>query len=297
MGKYASQVVKQAQSWVGKKESDGSFKEIIDVYNSHRPLARGYKVKYTDEWCSTFVSAVAIKLGYTDIIPTECGCEKHTILFKNIGAWVENENRVPKAGDIIFYDWQDNGKGDNKGNADHIGIVEKVSGNNITVIEGNYNCSVARRTIKVNAKYIRGYGVPKYDAEKVETPNDKPTSTTKYKVGDTVQYNKIYSSSTSTKALNPLKTRGKITKIYEGARNPYLIDDVVGFINDNCINEVTEIKAGNRVRVLRAIQYNGQPFAVYHTYYDVIEVSGDRVVIGKGKAVTCAINKNNIQKL
>ncbi|MBO5000567.1 MAG: peptidoglycan-binding protein, partial [Bacteroidaceae bacterium] len=136
-----------------------------DVYNSHKPLARGYAVKYTDAWCSTFVSAVAIKLGYTDIIPTECGCEKHVALFKEIGCWVENENRTPSAGDIIFYDWQDNGVGDDKGNADHVGIVEKVSGSTITVIEGNYSDSVKRRTLKVNGKNIRGYGVPKYDKE------------------------------------------------------------------------------------------------------------------------------------
>ena len=74
MSRLASKVVAQAQSWIGKKESDGSFKSIIDTYNAHKPLARGYAVKYTDEWCATFVSAVAIKCGYTDIIPTECSC-------------------------------------------------------------------------------------------------------------------------------------------------------------------------------------------------------------------------------
>jgi len=168
MGKYASKVVAQAQAWVGRKESNGTHKEIIDVYNSHKPLARGYAVKYTDAWCSTFVSAVAIKLGYTDIIPTECGCEKHVQLFKNIGAWVENENRAPKAGDIIFYDWEDNGSGDNRGNSDHVGIVEKVSGSTITVIEGNISNAVGRRTLQVNGRYIRGYGVPKYDTETVQ---------------------------------------------------------------------------------------------------------------------------------
>ena len=163
MGKYAENVVNQAKAWLGKKESDGTHKEIIDIYNSHKPLARGYAVKYNDAWCSTFVSAVSIKLGYTDIIPTECGCEKHIQLFKNIGAWIEDESRVPNAGDIIFYDWNDTGSGDNTGSADHVGIVEKVSGNTITVIEGNYSNKVARRTIQVNAKYIRGYAVPKYD--------------------------------------------------------------------------------------------------------------------------------------
>lgn len=53
-------VVEQAASWVGYNEADGSFKDIIDVYNADTPLARGYKVKYTDEWCATFVSACAI---------------------------------------------------------------------------------------------------------------------------------------------------------------------------------------------------------------------------------------------
>lgn len=172
MSMYASKVIKQAQAWIGCKESNGTHKAIIDVYNSHKPLARGYKVKYTDEWCATFVSAVAIKLGYTSIMPTECSCQKMIELYKAKGCWIENENRTPKVGDIIFYDWDDNGVGDNKGHSDHVGIVEKVSGVTITVIEGNYDCSVKRRTIAVNGKYIRGYGVPKYDVEqKTTTPS------------------------------------------------------------------------------------------------------------------------------
>lgn len=163
--KYASKVVEQAKAWLGCKESDGSHKKIIDVYNGHKPLARGYAVQYTDAWCATFVSAVAIKLGYTDIIPTECSCYYMIELFKKLGAWVENENRTPNPGDIIFYDWADNGVGDNKGDPEHVGIVEKVSGGTITVIEGNYSDSVKRRTLSVNGRYIRGYAVPKYDKE------------------------------------------------------------------------------------------------------------------------------------
>ena len=169
MGKYAKNVVAQAQAWLGKKEKDGRHKEIIDIYNSHKPLARGYKVSYTDAWCATFVSAVAIQLGYTDIIPTECSCNKMIELLKKIGAWVEDDSYVPKGGDIMFYDWDDSGKGDNTGRSDHVGIVEKVDGNTVTVIEGNYSNSVKRRTINVNGKYIRGYGVPKYDAEPTKT--------------------------------------------------------------------------------------------------------------------------------
>ncbi len=167
MAKLAKSIIEQAKSWLGCKESDGTHKKIIDVYNNHKPLARGYKVKYTDAWCATFVSACAIKCGYTDIIPTECGCSPMIQLFKNIGSWVENDAYVPKSGDIIFYDWQDSGIGDNTGVPDHVGIVEKVSGSTITVIEGNKNNAVERRNIQVNGKFIRGYGVPKYDVETV----------------------------------------------------------------------------------------------------------------------------------
>lgn len=179
MGRYASKVVAQAREWIGKNESNGTHKSIIDLYNSHKPLARGYAVKYTDEWCATFVSAVAIKLGYTDIIPTECGCEEQVKLFKKIGAWDENDNRTPRPGDIVYYDWADTGKGDNTGYTDHVGIVEKVSGNTITVIEGNYGNAVKRRTLSVGARYIRGYGVPKYDTETADsTSNAEPVKET-----------------------------------------------------------------------------------------------------------------------
>lgn len=179
--KYASKVVSQAKKWLGRKEANGTHKLIIDVYNSHKPLARGYKVKYSDEWCATFVSAVAIKCGFTEIIPTECGCEPMIKLFKKLGCWKESDERTPNPGDIIFYDWDDNGRGDNKGNSDHVGIVEKVTGDTIVVIEGNKGEAVARRYIAVNGRFIRGYGVPKYDKKKaVVTIKKEPAEKEKY---------------------------------------------------------------------------------------------------------------------
>ena len=184
MAKTANTILDIARGWLGHKESNGSHKKIIDVYNAHKPLARGYKVKYTDSWCATFVSACAIKCGYTDIIPTECSCNQMINGFKKIGRWCEDDSHVPSAGDIIFYDWQDNGVGDNKGSSDHVGIVEKVEGNTITVIEGNKNDAVSRRTIKVNGRYIRGYGLPKYDAViSAPKPQPQPKQTTSNALG------------------------------------------------------------------------------------------------------------------
>lgn len=155
-------IVSEAISHIGVKEGTVLHHKIIDRYNSRKPLPRGYAVKYTDPWCATFISYLAIVMGYTDIIPVECGCPQMITIAKQMGIWVEDDSYVPKPGDIVLYDWQDSGSGDNTGTADHIGIVEKVVGNTETVIEGNYQDSVKRRELAVNGRYIRGYIVPRY---------------------------------------------------------------------------------------------------------------------------------------
>ena len=155
-------IVSEAISHIGVKEGTVLHHKIIDRYNSRKPLPRGYAVKYTDAWCATFISYLAIVMGYTDIIPVECGCPQMIELAKQMGIWVEDDSYVPKPGDIVLYDWQDSGSGDNTGTADHIGLIEKVVGNTETVIEGNYQDSVKRRELAVNGRYIRGYIVPRY---------------------------------------------------------------------------------------------------------------------------------------
>lgn len=230
-------VVSIAQSYLGCKESDGSHRKIIDLYNSHKPLARGYAVKYTDAWCSTFASAVAIAAGLTDIIPTECGCEKHIQLFKGLGSWQENDAYVPSPGDYVFYDWDDSGAGDCTGSADHVGIVEKVSGQTITVIEGNYSDSVKRRTITINGRYIRGYGVPKYSSKATSggTTTGSNTGTTTsggYKVGDVVDFtgSKHYASADAASGPACKPGKAKITQIYQlgKSKHPYHLVAVSG---------------------------------------------------------------------
>lgn len=157
-----NEIVKQAQGLVGLRESNGSHKKIIDLYNTIRPLPRGYKMPYTAEWCAATMGALAVVCGATDIIPLECSCSKMIELAKAMGIWVERDDYVPLPGDIMMYDWDDDGRGENTNNPDHVGMVEKVTGNTITVIEGNYHNAVGRRGILVNGKYIRGYITPKY---------------------------------------------------------------------------------------------------------------------------------------
>lgn len=159
------EVVHTAESFLGANEKDGSHREIIDLYNAHEPLARGYRVKYDDAWCATFDSAVAIQCGLTDIIPTECGCEKQIELFRALNAWVEEDDYIPLPGDLIFYHRNCLELGDCKKRADHVGIVVGTCGPFIKVIEGNYKNKVTYRITKVNAAHIRGYGVPDYKSK------------------------------------------------------------------------------------------------------------------------------------
>lgn len=84
----------------------------------------------------------------------------------------------------------------------------------------------------VQARYNEMYGTT--------TPTVKPTTnattTYKYKLGDTVKINGVYTSSGSTKKLTPAKSQGKITKIATGTKNPYLLDNGnIGWVNDKCI--------------------------------------------------------------
>lgn len=163
MGKTAEGVLNVMRGWLGFNESNGRFKEIIDLYNSVKPLPRGYAVNYSDEWCDTCVSAAAVKAGCEELIGRECGVEKHIEIFKQKGIWIEDGMITPKPGYVIAYNW-DKSTQPNDGNADHIGYVESVSNSNITVIEGNKGEAVARRVIPVGWGYIRGYAAPKYDA-------------------------------------------------------------------------------------------------------------------------------------
>ena len=124
----------------------------------------------------------------------------------------------------------------------------------------------------------------------------------KHRVGETVSFHKIYVSSTSTEALKPSVTTGTITRIISGAPNPYLINNGTGWVNDESITSgqggsAGTIQVGSRVRVKEgSADYNGTPLAsfVYQTTYTVMEIKGDRAVIGLNGAVTAAVKLSDL---
>lgn len=159
-------VVDLLLSWEGKKESDGSYKSIIDLYNSFNgKLPRGIKMLYDWAWCACTWSALAVKLKYTKIMPMEISCGYLIEEAKKMGCWKENDGYVGQPGDAVLYDWEDSGKGDNNAWPDHVGTIVEThkDAGYFVVMEGNYNNAVKKRTLSINGRYIRGFITPEYD--------------------------------------------------------------------------------------------------------------------------------------
>jgi len=154
-------VLRAAASLVGVRGGSAAHQQLVNDYNSVRPLPVGYAVKNTDDWCDVFVTTVFQQAGLSSLIGRECGVQRHIGIMQQKGIW--QGKVLPKAGDVITFDW------DGGGFADHIGIVESVKDGIVTTIEGNSspytssgNTKVNRKTYNWNASYIKGYARPNY---------------------------------------------------------------------------------------------------------------------------------------
>ena len=154
-------VLRAAASLVGVRGGTAAHQQLVNDYNSVKPLPVGYAVKTTDDWCDIFVTTVFQREGLSGLIGRECGVERHIQIFKRLGIWNEDGTTTPKAGDIITFNWDQNSQ-QNNGFADHIGIVESVSNGIIHTIEGNSNDQVRRNTYRIGHGNIRGFATPRY---------------------------------------------------------------------------------------------------------------------------------------
>ena len=154
-------VLRAAASLVGVRGGTAAHHQLVNDYNSVKPLPVGYAVKTTDDWCDIFVTTVFQREGLSGLIGRECGVERHIQIFKRLGIWNEDGTTTPKAGDIITFNCDQNSQ-QNNGFADHIGIVESVSNGIIHTIEGNSNNQVRRNTYRIGHGNIRGFATPRY---------------------------------------------------------------------------------------------------------------------------------------
>ena len=154
-------VLRAAASLVGVRGGTAAHHQLVNDYNSVRPLPVGYAVKDSDDWCDVFVTTIFQREGLSGLIGRECGVERHIQIFKRLGIWNENGASTPKAGDIITFNWDQDSQ-PNNGFADHIGIVESVSNGIIHTIEGNSGNQVRRNTYRIGHGNIRGFASPRY---------------------------------------------------------------------------------------------------------------------------------------
>ena len=184
-------VLDTARSYLGVKEGSKEHKHIVAVFNKVKP--DGGAMTASAPWCACYVSAVEIEaLGKSNakkICPLSYNCGTIISKAKKMGIWIEADDHKPKEADWIVYDWDDNGKGDDKGSPEHVGMVEKVTAKQITVIEGNKHDRCERRVLKINGRFIRGFvAIPyKQIATSQTTVVTKPSKDKTLKVGSTVR--------------------------------------------------------------------------------------------------------------
>lgn len=140
-----------ARSQLGVAEPYGDDK-YLQWFNK----VTGSKVPMTTPWCCVFVSWCLDTLGAVQLVKPFASCTQMTNWFKRQGRWYPRGKYTPVPGDIIMYDW------DASGDSDHVGLVETVTKNAVTTIEGNYSDMVKRRTILLSSKLIRGFCVPDF---------------------------------------------------------------------------------------------------------------------------------------
>ena len=147
----------------GRAFTAGGNQAIVEVALTQvgnqggQPYWSWYGFNSRVEWCACFVSWCADQCGYIEsgLVPKFAGCVDGANWFKSNGKW-QNRTYEPKAGDIIFFDWE----GD--GTTDHVGIVEKCENGTVYTVEGNSGDACKQRQYAVGSSNIYGYGIPAY---------------------------------------------------------------------------------------------------------------------------------------
>lgn len=147
----------------GRAFTAGGNQAIVEVALTQlgnqggQPYWSWYGFNSRVEWCACFVSWCADQCGYIEsgLVPKFAGCVDGANWFKSNGKW-QDRTYEPKAGDIIFFDWE----GD--GTTDHVGIVEKCENGTVHTVEGNSGDACKQRQYTVGSSNIYGYGIPAY---------------------------------------------------------------------------------------------------------------------------------------
>lgn len=141
-------------------------------------------------------------------------------------------------------------------------------------------------------------------------PEPTPTPVQKFNIGDKVIINgSLYTNANAASPAGSVSNKTtNITRYSAGSAHPYNTTGDLGWMNESDIKLASSepakptpapIVKGSKVKFTGTKSYSGITLASWtkNSIFDVIEVSGDRVVIGKGTAVTAAVNMRDCQKI
>ncbi len=173
-GEWAEDLISVARSQFGYTESSLNF-DAVPNEDGDDWLIKGwtrygawYGIPYGD-WCAMFISFCLHYAGIEESdFPYDCATTTWVRSLKERGMYGKAGDYAPKAGDLIFFDWEVDGL------ADHVGIVYGVDSaiNYISAIEGNHTFSVAAFDYALDDGRIMGYGIlpegPADDADEAD---------------------------------------------------------------------------------------------------------------------------------
>jgi hypothetical protein len=157
----AADLIREARKSLGTSEypPGSNHNYVTQWYNEH--VAR----VGDGPWCDMSVTMWGARAAISDLVGKFAYTVYHAQWFEKYGRWHEGTAGI-RAGDVVFFDW---GGSRRIGNIDHVGIVERVDGDEIHTIEGNSG-DVCKRVVRDDT-YIVGYGRPAYAAPCVVAPS------------------------------------------------------------------------------------------------------------------------------
>ena len=142
-----TKVISAAYGWLGAKEGDKRYQEIIDTFESNK------KYPYDGQGCCEYVCAVFIKaLGLKrakQLIPVINYSKLQFEKWKEI-------SKEPKPGCLVYFGSP----------VEHVELVVDIAGDTLTTIDGNSYHTVVERKRSRKEKSIAGYGVPDFAEDK-----------------------------------------------------------------------------------------------------------------------------------
>ena len=139
----------------------GSTGTILGDYaDAGMSYAKWYESSWSDDtaWCGCFLSwgleqtAVRIQISTNDWYLRFADVENAVTFFQDTDGWKDHD-MSPRPGDIIFFDWDKDGK------PNHVGAVLAVKDGYVHTIEGNSSNRVVVSKYPVDDNRILGYGV------------------------------------------------------------------------------------------------------------------------------------------